>query len=78
MTADKVSKKKKKAGTIGRGQRSDAELLSDLLEFHQWEHLSGPHVTGLGQLQLWVSSYSLGVLDIDETSGAGPCGVISA
>ncbi len=55
---------------------SGQELRDALVALHAWEAVSGPHVTGLGQMQMWVTAYSTGVLATDEDPDSGPHGRI--
>lgn len=50
---------------------SGEELRRQLIDLHAWEAVRGPHATGLGQLQMWVTAYSIGVLGVDEDTSSG-------
>jgi hypothetical protein len=41
------------------------------------EAMSWPHATGLGQMMMWVSAYTRGLLPADGRGDSGPCGLIT-
>lgn len=50
---------------------SGEELRRLLIDLHAWEAVRGPHATGLGQLQMWVTAFSIGVLGVEEDAPSG-------
>lgn len=58
------------AGRSG-SRRSEAKLREELDGLHRWEAVRGPHTTGLGYLQMWVTAYSIGVLELGKDSEEG-------
>ncbi len=51
--------------------RSEAKLREALDGLHRWEAVRGPHTTGMGFLQMWVSAYSVGVLKLGSEPDDG-------
>lgn len=68
----------KKAPAKSRAAAKKADELADALQaLHEWEALGGPHRTGLGQWQLWVTAFSSGVLEIKSKPSGDACGRIT-
>lgn len=72
----KAPAKKASAKAAAAGP-TDAELRDALIGLTSWDAMPWPHVTSLGQLMMWASAYTRGVLPSDGPADPAPYGLIA-
>jgi len=55
----------------------DAQLRDALVRLTGRDAMAWPHATGLGQMMMWVSAYTRGLLTADHRADSGPYGLIT-
>ena len=73
--AKRTSARPKSAARGPASSPTDAELRNALVGLTGREAMSWPHATGLGQMMMWVSAYTRGLLPADGRGDSGPYGI---
>ena len=75
--AKRASARPKSAARGPVSSPTDAQVRDALVGLTAREAMPWPHATGLGQMMMWVSAYTRGLLPADGRGDSGPCGLIT-